>query len=146
MKIIQAGRRFGKTVRMVAWVKQGERLPVFPFWTRVMLIAAGGENYRKRLMEEYNLDKYQIYTAQSQEWLRGRGGVPVEVGIDDVHVYLDRIVGNNRLAIMSVDDDEEYYEQFHRTGMGRNDNRPKYYPSERPNEIGDGRNMPDLKA
>lgn len=43
-----AGRRCGKTTKVIEWVEQGKRTPVYPFWTRVIVTPTAQEADRLR--------------------------------------------------------------------------------------------------
>lgn len=88
-----ADRQRGKTTDLITWVKLGTPRSTYPYWSRIIIEPTmqmanqlrGGEPATNK----YGLDYHQVYYLQ--EWVdayRGRNSRDVEIGIDNVDIFL----------------------------------------------------------
>lgn len=93
-----ADRGRGKTSDLITWVKLGTPTAQYPFWTRIILEPTmqmanqlrGGEPATNK----YGLDYHQVYhLGEWQRAYRGRTFRKVEIGVDNVDIFLQLFLG-----------------------------------------------------
>ncbi len=101
MHLVHLGRREGKTLLVVDWVKKGTLVSTFLGWTRVILVATLHE--KLNIIREYELHIKQIYTyAEWQDLLQNSPVKPfnVEVVIDNIDDYVRQTIGQYNVLKM----------------------------------------------
>jgi hypothetical protein len=92
MRIFVAGRGAGKTHELVRWVKEGERTPRYPGWSRILLTHSVNQSVYVR--EKWELDPHQIMSVQ--EWqARYRPAFAssrLEIGVDNAELILEHFL------------------------------------------------------
>lgn len=101
MEIIIGGRGAGKTIALLEWVLEGNKVPYYPGWDRIILTSTVEESMRlQRLLRESVLrvdghhdpdGAHRIYSYH--EYQQGRfPNAPVEYMIDDLEFLLQELL------------------------------------------------------
>jgi hypothetical protein len=100
------GRQEGKTTEIIEWVLEGHPIPAYPFWSRIVRTHSIQEGVRiwdilRPRLEELTgpqMPPFIVYTHNE----RIVGQHPsVEVGIDNLDLYLAQKFGNVGLVTMT---------------------------------------------
>lgn len=102
MYVIVAGRRNGKTTKALEWLELGERVPQYPFWSRVLVTATQEQAtlYRnlilKRAEGQDSVDERLLYNKvyAAEEWRRAHIDYAWkgEIAIDNVEQLLQQML------------------------------------------------------
>jgi hypothetical protein len=104
LRVYVAGRQDGKTLQTIAWLSLGHRIDIYPGWSRILLTV--NEREADRLRKEYGLDDQQVYPFR--DWMsRYKRGFArgLEVAIDNADMILQDLVGDQRLAFVTLTGD-----------------------------------------
>jgi hypothetical protein len=109
MQVLVSDRGSGKTTRLLDWLAQGQEIPGYPGWSRVLLVHSIDEVLRLRdiiradpehpLIED---DPHRIYHLE--DWQHAHASYPVEVALDNAEMHLTRLLGRGggRLATVAM--------------------------------------------
>lgn len=106
--IIVGGRQSGKTMRLLEWVAEGERIPRYPGWNRVLVVHSIDESLRLRSIIRadpenpmFEDDAHRVYSFE--EWREAVGVSPeVQVALDNAEFALARLIGPGMLTKVSL--------------------------------------------
>lgn len=85
MDIIVAGRQAGKTHYLIEWVKEGNKVPWYPGWDRIIVTSTVKEAERLRHMP--GVDYHMVYSFI--EYTKGRfPNSSLEIMVDDLEFLL----------------------------------------------------------
>lgn len=111
MQVIVSGRRSGKTTKTLEWVKEARRVPHYPFWDRVLIVATFHEAQVLRIglrqeAEEQGIDESGLYynlVYSIQEWKNAYIDPRWEglVAIDNAEFILEQIL-RQRPALVTM--------------------------------------------
>lgn len=98
--VVVGDRQTGKTTRLVEWVQAGERRPLYPFWSRVLLVAS--RDHQIQVRDDFGLDGHQVFNLA--DWSVVHRGVhdAVEVAVDDAELLLQFVVGGFGLSMVGM--------------------------------------------
>jgi len=99
VKLLFMGRRRGKTTKTIKWLLEGEQTNIFPYWSRVMLVANGAE--RVQLIDKFNLNPRQVFVWD--DWKHAAGiDRSVDVAIDNADLILKQMMRGHEIAIITM--------------------------------------------
>lgn len=124
MMLLHARRASGKTTQAMAWVSHGERIPRYPYWSRVVLVH--DRNALEVVRREYwgRLEDFDHRVYDVNEWLRVQSADPdVELCIDNLDLFLrhfavTRLPGYIAAATITADrwENQTFHESVHAHG------------------------------
>lgn len=101
MKVICRPRQAGKTTELIEWVRQGNAVPHYPFFDRVILVRSLNDGMRLR--NHYGLEFNQVYHLE--DWQKARIVADVEVAIDNADDMLQYLVRQGHLVAATFTED-----------------------------------------
>lgn len=103
MDVITRPRKAGKTQDLVAWVKEGQEIRLYPGWTRIILTLH--ESDAMRIRQAYDLEYRQVFSLR--DWQEGRisAGWEVEVAVDNADEMLRSLIRHGHLTRVTFTDE-----------------------------------------
>jgi hypothetical protein len=87
-------------MKLIEWVKKGEKTDSYPFWSRVIITATTMQAITLR-SNNPELDYNQIYSLE--EWQRAHiGPKPVELALDDIDLLCGWLVKQGTVKVITL--------------------------------------------
>jgi hypothetical protein len=113
MRIVQLGRREGKTHRLLDWVAEGTPCTPYPFWTRIIVTpdihqADWLRDLLRRQAHEDRRDMAYNKVYAYNEWLHAHIGTgwDGEIGIDNLDMLINNLF-RHHISIATVTKEDQ---------------------------------------